>query len=87
MAEEQPLPAIYVNAVKFVTTPYDISLAIGLTDPPFNLETEDGPTQVGVRAYGRVVMSPMYFKKFITVASDVLKKYEEKNGTIPTAKK
>jgi hypothetical protein len=88
MAEEQQsLPVMYTNSVRFFWSLHEFSLILGMIHPPLDPPKKGEDQSMMVQAYGKVVMSPTHFKRFVEVAGKMLKGYEDKYGKIPSEEK
>ena len=79
---KEELPVVYSNAVHFHTSRNDFSMLFGLTQPPLDPKEK----VMVIVPQIRVILSPIHFKEFISVAARQLESYEAAHGEIPTPK-
>jgi hypothetical protein len=77
LEKDRDFRSVYCNQTAFNSTAFDFAMTFGEI-----IDISQDLTQAAVAQHVRVVMSPLHFKIFLTVAAQNLKGYEDKFGKI-----
>src|SRR3954454_14641248 len=84
LLDERELRTIYSNAYRFHTTSDEVVIDIGFNMPNPNPAPQGGPAQLLFKVTDRVVMTYSNAKRLAISLSQLVKRYEQQFGEIPT---
>jgi hypothetical protein len=84
MLDERELRTIYSNAYRFHTTADEVIMDVGFNMPNPNPSQQGGPAQLLFKVTDRVVMSYPNAKRLAGSLTQLVKRFEQQFGEIPT---
>ena len=84
MLDERELRTIYSNAYRFHTTADEVVLDVGFNMPNPNPNPQAGQQQLLFKVTDRIIMSYSNAKRLAMSLTQLVKRYEQQFGEIPT---